>query len=122
MVGYPGVSRNCSRAKEIAAITSGAITNLQLVLALGVKKLMGAIVIGFGDEDFREAIQIAIVRQAGVHKFLGADDTVLLEHDDKHLGVHDGTSVEELHAWEFNHGWSRRSKRRRNGHGFTRIS
>ena len=70
----------------------------QLILALGVEKLMRAVVIGFGHEDFGRAIQVAVVGQAGVHEFLRGDDAVLLEHDDEHLRVHHGAGVEKLHA------------------------
>ena len=88
------------------------VLRLQLILAFGVEELMGAIVIGFGHEDFRRAIQVAIVGQAGVHEFLRGDDAVFLEHDDEHLGVHDGAGVEKLHD----------KRLTTNGHEETRIS
>ena len=59
---------------------------------------MRAVVVGFGNEHFGQAIQITVFRQGRVHKFLRADDAVLFEHYDKHLGIDDRTGVEKLHA------------------------
>src|SRR5690348_16232879 len=73
-------------------------TELQLVFALGVEKLICAVVIGFRHKDFGETIQIAVFGQARVHEFLRGDDAVLFEHDDEHLGIDDGSGVEKLHA------------------------
>jgi hypothetical protein len=71
---------------------------LQLIFAFGVEELMGAVVIGFGHEDLGQAIQVAVVGQARVREFLSGADAVFLEHDHEHLGVHEGASVEKLHA------------------------
>ena len=86
------------------------VLRLQLIFAFGVEELMGAVVIGFGHENVRRAVQVASIRQAGIHEFLGADDAVFLEHDDEHFGVHDGAGVEKLHAdilTTDEHGWTR---------------
>jgi hypothetical protein len=71
---------------------------LQLIFALGVEELMGAVVIGFGHKNFGRAIQVAVVGRGGIDEFLRGDDAVFLEHDHEHLGVHDGAGVEKLHA------------------------
>ena len=59
---------------------------------------MGTIIIGFGNEHFREAIQVAVVGQRGVNEFLRGYDAMLLEHHEEHLGVDDRPGVEKLHA------------------------
>jgi hypothetical protein len=82
----------------------------QFIFALGVEELVGAVVIGVGDEDFGGAVQVAVVGEAGVDEFLRGVDAVFLEHDDQHLGVHDGAGVEKLHADNLTtdrHGWTR---------------
>jgi hypothetical protein len=59
---------------------------------------MRAVVVGFGNEHFGKAIQVAIVGGGRVHEFLGANDAVLFEHDEEHLGVDDRAGVEKLHG------------------------
>jgi len=54
---------------------------LQLIFALGVEELMGAVVIGFGHKNFGRAIQVAVVGRGGIDEFLRGDDAVFLEHD-----------------------------------------
>ena len=78
----------------------------QFILAFGVEELMGAVVVGFGHENFRQSIQVAILGQAGVHEFLRGNDAVFLEHHYEHLGVHDRAGVEKLHTL-VNHEWTR---------------
>jgi len=58
---------------------------------------VGAVVIGFGNEDAGEAVEIAVVGEGGVREFLDSGDAVLFEHHDEHFRVHDGAGVEELH-------------------------
>ena len=58
---------------------------------------MGAIVIGFRHEHFGRAAQVTVIRLGWIHKLLGGGDPMLVEHDNEHLGVHDGTGVEHLH-------------------------
>lgn len=70
----------------------------QLILALGVEELMRAVVVGFGHEHFGGAVQIAVIRLAGVDKFLRRNDAVLLEHHDEHLGIDDRAGIEKPHA------------------------
>lgn len=77
---------------------SGARRGSKLIFAFGVEQLMRAVVVGFGDEDFRGAVQVAVVGQRRVGEFLRGGNAVLFEHDDEHLGVDDRTGVKKLHA------------------------
>ena len=70
----------------------------KLVLALGVEKLEGAVVIGFWHEDLGGTAQIAVVRRGGVHERLRGGDAMFLQHHHKHLGVHDRAGVKQFHA------------------------
>ena len=70
----------------------------KFVFALGVKQLVGAIVIPFGNEHFRGTIQITVVRLSGVDKFLRGFDAVFFQHHHKHLGVDHRAGVEQFHS------------------------
>jgi hypothetical protein len=84
-------------SKPALRINDRRYARLQLIFAFGVKQLVGAIVIGFGHEHFRDAIQIFVICLRGVLKFLRRDDAVLFEHDDEHFGVDDGAGVKQFH-------------------------
>ena len=73
-------------------------TFLQLTLALGVKKPVSAVVIGFWDKDCGGTVQIAVVRRGGVHECLRGGDAVLFQHHHEHLGVDDRAGVKDFHA------------------------
>ena len=88
----------CStRVPRVVSDVSSKTFVLQLGLALGKEELISAVVIGFRHEDFGRAVQVAVIGRAGVHEFLRGSDAVFLEHDDKHLRVHDRAGVEKLH-------------------------
>ena len=81
-----------------AAFARGLI--LQLIFPLGVEKLVGAVVIGFGNENFCGTVQVAVLGKARVHKFLRGDDAVFFEHHDEHLCIDDGAGVEKFQLKE----------------------
>ena len=70
----------------------------QFILALGVEKLVGAVVIRGRHEDAGGPVQVAIVRRGGVHEFLRGGDAVFFQHHHEHFGVHDRTGVKQFHA------------------------
>jgi hypothetical protein len=70
-------------------------TRLELVFAFGVEELVGAFVVGFGDEDFGHAIEVEFVA-FGIDEFLRGDDAVLFEHGDEEFGVYERACVEEF--------------------------
>ena len=74
------------------------LKKLKLIFALGVEELVGAVVIGFRNEDLGGAAQIAVVRQRGVHEILRGGDAVFFQHHDEHLGVDDRAGVKQFHA------------------------
>ena len=67
-------------------------------MPLGVEELVGAVVIGFWDEDLGGAVQVAVIRQGGVHEILRGGDAVFFQHHDEHLGVDDWAGVKQFHA------------------------
>jgi len=69
----------------------------KLVLALGVEKLVGAVVIGFRHEDPGGAAQIAVVRRGGIHERLRGGDAMFLQHHHEHLGIDDRAGVKQFH-------------------------
>ncbi len=71
---------------------------LKFVLALGVKKLVSAVEIGFRHEDLRGTAQIAVVRRGGIHERLRGGDAMLLQHHHEHLGVRDRAGVKQFHV------------------------
>jgi hypothetical protein len=83
---------------------------LQLILALGVKKLERAVIIGFRDENLRGTAKIAVIRGGWIDKSLRGGDVVLLKHHDEHLGVDNRAGVEQFHFGELitdEHRWTR---------------
>ena len=61
---------------------------------------MRAVVIRVGDEYFREAVQVTVIRRARLVKLLSGGDAVLFQHHHEHLRVDHGSGVEELHDVE----------------------
>ena len=70
----------------------------QLVFALGEKQLPGAVEIRFGHQDIRQAIQVAVVRQGGIHKFLRGGDAVFFQHHHQQFRFDDLTGVKNFHS------------------------
>lgn len=71
---------------------------LQLILALGIEKFIGAVIVGFRYEDLGGTTQIAIVRQSGIDEGLRGGDAMLVEHHDQHLGIDERAGVEQFHG------------------------
>jgi len=59
---------------------------------------MGAVIIHFRHEDFRQAVEIPVVWQHGINKLLHGGNAVLFQHDQEHLRVDDRAGVEKFHA------------------------
>ena len=64
---------------------------------------MSTVVISFWYENFREAVQIAIIGLPRINKFLGSSDAMFFQHCDQHLGIYDRTGIKQFHrptkAW-----------------------
>ena len=70
----------------------------QLVLAPGIEKPAGAVVIRLRHKDPGGAAQIAVIRRGGFHKILHGGDAVLFEHHHEHFGIDDRAGVKQFHA------------------------
>lgn len=79
-------------------VLDGSSGGSKLIFALGVEKLVGAVIVGFRHKNAGGTVQIAVIRRGGLHEFLRGGDAVSFQHRHKHLGVDDRAGVKEFHA------------------------
>ena len=73
----------------------------KLVFTLGEKQLPSAVEIRCGHQHIRRAIQVAVIRQGGIHKFLRGGDAMFFQHDHQQFRFDDRAGVKEFHSgWE----------------------
>ncbi len=65
---------------------------------------MGAVVVGFGDEDFGQAVEVEFVA-FGVDEFLRGGDAVFFQHDDQQFDINEWAGVEEFHEEVISDEW-----------------
>ncbi len=63
--------------------------------------MVGARIIFLRHEDFRQTVQVAIIRRVCVHKYLRGNDAMFLQHRYEHLRVDDRASVEQFHGGNY---------------------
>ena len=84
------------RSVSVASIFNHPFSS-QFILAFGVEKLVGAVVIVLRHKDLGGTIEVTVVQRSGVHKLLRRGDAVFFEHHHEHFGVDDGAGVKQFH-------------------------
>ena len=84
--------------RRFFSFVKSAAAESKFIGALGVKKLIGAVVIGGWHKNLRGSVQVAVVRRGDVHEILRGGEAVFFQHQHEQLGVDEGPGVKEFHS------------------------
>ena len=83
---------------QIFLFMKPVVPESKFIFALGVKMLIGAVIIGCWHEDARGAVQVAVVWLGGVHEILRGGDAMFFQHQHEQLGVDEWSGVKKFHS------------------------